>query len=156
VVYDAVNPNRIIATFFHEGAVFSIDKKSGKAIKVLDGLTNPHGGRRLGEETYMATSTKSGEVVIGNLDYQERYNFSHLKGKPGFLQDFEWVQNSIALDDNIVSIDSNRNMLVIYNPGKQLIDFVPYDKNWAVQDIIPCRPSAKLFSQIQGLDYPSD
>ncbi|MFW5916406.1 MAG: hypothetical protein ACOCTM_02930 [Bacteroidota bacterium] len=137
VVYDPLDRENIIATFFHEGAVYQIKRNSGKTEKILDGLVNPHGGMKLKSGSIMGTSTKGGEVVIREKEIQYHYDFSRIPGKPDFLSDFEWIQNSIVTrEGNILAIDSNRNSFVIFNPEKKLIDFIPYDENWAVQDVI--------------------
>lgn len=133
VVYSQ-KPDTLLATFFHEGAVFEIDKITGKAIKVLDKLKNPHGGQNF-HQKFMGTSTGQGELAIGDTQFQDRYQISKLPGKPTELVDMEWIQNSIKLDDNFICIDSNRNAFIIFNPEKKLIDLIPYDNNWAIQDI---------------------
>jgi len=133
VVYSN-KPETLLATFFHEGAVFEIEKSTGKATRVLDKLKNPHGGQNF-HDKFMATSTAQGELVIGDTQLQHRYQISKLSGKPVELADMEWIQNSIKLDDNFICIDSNRNAFIIFNPEKRLIDLIPYDSNWAIQDI---------------------
>jgi hypothetical protein len=150
VGYDHNDTNGIIATFFHEGAVFGINRDNGNSVKLLDGLNSPHGGFRF-DSKIMATSTRGGEVVIGNTNSQLRYDFSKLQGKPYYLSEFEWIQNSIPLGDNIISIDSNRNSFVIFNPKAQLIDIVPFDENWAVQDMIEASPSNRLLQKISDI-----
>lgn len=130
----------LLATFFHEGAVFAIDRKTGKAVKVLDGMKNPHGGQ-IYHQCYMGTSTGTGEVVTGDITTQNRYDFSKMPGKPEFLESMEWVQNTIPIGNNLLAIDSNRNAFVIFNPEKKLIDIIPYDPNWAVQDMAPAKIS---------------
>lgn len=136
VVYDPYDKNKIIATFFHEGCVYSIDMQNGNYKKVLDSLKNPHGGRKL-KNDYMATSTTSGEVVLGDLKNNKRYQFQQIEGKPEELSGFEWVQNSVMIDHFIISIDSNRNCFVIFDLEKKLFDTIPFDANWAIQDLIP-------------------
>ena len=136
VVYDPDNKGNVIATFFHEGAVYEIDRGSGKATKVLDGLKNPHGGMKLESNSYGGTSTTGGEIVIGNTVNQTRYNFKNLKGKPEYLEDMEWVQNTRIIEDNFVAVDSNRNAFMIIDPEKKLISRVEFDPNWAIQDLV--------------------
>ncbi|MGM0647995.1 MAG: hypothetical protein ACQESZ_06370 [Bacteroidota bacterium] len=135
VVYDQKSPDRIIATLFHEGAVYSIDKHSSAKERILDDMLSPHGGARWSEH-YMATNTKGGQVVIGSNQHQNRYDFSQLKGKPRELADFEWIQNAVNIGDVIVAIDSNRNAFVVFQPHSKQLDFIPFDANWAVQDLI--------------------
>ncbi|MGM0530854.1 MAG: hypothetical protein ACQER7_05835 [Bacteroidota bacterium] len=136
VVYDPTNENNIIGTFFHEGAVYQISRETGKAVKVLDQLKNPHGGMKLKENNFTATSTASGEIVTGTIKKQNRYTFENLKGKPDFLKDMEWVQNTKIVGKNFIAIDSNRNSFIIINTEKKLISTVPYNPNWAIQDIV--------------------
>ncbi|MFO7863175.1 MAG: hypothetical protein R6U85_04180, partial [Salinivirgaceae bacterium] len=130
VVYHKV-PNLLMATFFHEGAVFSINRQTGKAVKQIDGLKNPHGGQPFGDKV-LGTSTGAGAVVVGDASDQTIYSFAKLDGKPASLNGMEWIQNTIVVNGNFVSIDSNRNALVIFNPQKRLIDFISYDDNWAL------------------------
>lgn len=134
VKYNALESEKIIATLFHEGSVVEIDKKSGGVKKILKDLTNPHGGGRSEQGSY-ATSTRSGEFVLSNSEDTLRFSFQNLPGKPNELGDFEWIQNSIIQGENIISIDSNRNSFVIFNPKQKLIDIIPFDSNWAVQDL---------------------
>ncbi|MCK5028599.1 MAG: hypothetical protein KAR57_03125 [Bacteroidales bacterium] len=135
VVYDPNDKNKVIATFFHEGSVFSIDIKSGKSTKLLDGLKSPHGGKRRNNE-YVATSTTGGSFVTGNLNNNKHYKFQNIEGKSELLLDFEWIQNSVISGSLVVSIDSNRNCFVIFDTEKKLIDLVPFDDNFAIQDLV--------------------
>ncbi|MCB9231420.1 MAG: hypothetical protein H6581_07150 [Bacteroidia bacterium] len=135
VCYDTENPGQLLATFFHEGAVYAIDMASGEARKVLGGLKTPHGGRNL-QGKFFATSTGSGEVVIGNPAEEIRYDFAGLAGKPAELGELEWLQNSVQMGENFITIDSNRTSLVIFNPRQQIYSRIPYNHDWAVQDIV--------------------
>lgn len=135
VCYDTETKGQLLATFFHEGAVYAIDMTSGQARKVLRGLKTPHGGRNF-DGKYFATSTGTGEVVIGNPKRETRYEFARLPGKPEELDGLEWVQNSIQLGENFISIDSNRTSLVVFNPISREYSRIPYNHDWAVQDIV--------------------
>jgi len=133
VLYDENNKEKLLATFFHEGSVYRIDRPSGKAELLLTGLKNPHGGRNY-QSGFMATSTTSGEVFF-NVDEPIIVSFSNLVGKPPELQEIEWLQNSAPFDDCIITIDSNRSCFVIYDLEERLIDRVQFDPNWAIQDL---------------------
>ena len=136
VVYDPTHEKNIIATFFHEGAVYEINRETGAATKVLDGLKNPHGGMKLKENHYTGTSTTGGEIISGTIENQKRYNFKNLEGKPDFLEEMEWVQNTKVVGKNFIAIDSNRNSFMIINPEKKLISPVKFNPNWAIQDLV--------------------
>jgi hypothetical protein len=133
--YHPQEPEYILATFFHEGKVYRISKKDKKAYDLLSGLKNPHGGH-ISEDTLIATSTGTGEIFIQKSDQLIRLSVKNLKGKPDDLADMEWIQNTISHHGLLVAIDSNRtSFLVIDLPNKQY-DLIPYDENWAVQDLV--------------------
>jgi len=136
--YDRSEADTIIATFFHDGAIYSIDKKTGRAEVVIQDLKNPHGGMRI-SNGYMGTSTRSGHVVVKDGYSEKRYAFQALPDKPVALEGEEWIQNSKYLDNGcIISIDSNRTCFVIFDPENKLIDMIPYPDNLAVQDLLIC------------------
>jgi hypothetical protein len=128
-------PGKVSLTFFHLGEVKELDISSGKLETKITGLRNPHGGRKFGSG-YMATSTGDGRVVICSENEQNEFLFGSLPGKPDELEGHEWVQNSITYDDIIISIDSNRTSFIIFHPKKKLLDVVPYDPDWAIQDLV--------------------
>lgn len=154
VVYDACDLSNIIATFFHEGALFSIDLRTGEPKKILTGLKNPHGGMRH-NEFYAATSTATGEFVIGNLSRQQRINFSNLPGKSPELGDLEWIQNTKFHDGNFISIDSNRNCFIIFNLDRKVYDLVEFDGNLAIQDLAIAKIPDYSRTLIKSLNQPS-
>jgi len=84
----------------------------------------------------MVTSTGTGEVVVFSKDQEKRYSFSNLEGKPDFLKDMEWVQNTIQNKNIMIGLDSNRTSFVIFDPEQELYDTIDYDSNWAIQDAV--------------------
>ena len=135
-VFDTGEPGKVLATFFHAGKVFQIDEASGKIAPVIENLHHPHGGRRFGAY-FMATSTASGEVVLQQENQQRRYSVANLPGKPDYLADKEWVQNTITANKEWVIIDSNRTVFVRVDLAAGKYCRVPYPDNWAVQDGVP-------------------
>lgn len=151
VTYHQQKPDLFLATFFHDGSVMQIDR-SGSAQKVLHGLKNPHGGRDyLGG--FMATSTASGEIVMQDENLQQRLQFKGLPGKDSELEDAEWIQNCALHENLLIAIDSNRTSIVIADPQLKVFDIIPYNNNWAVQDLVvslqPLDPAIEL--QLRGL-----
>ncbi|KAB1062664.1 hypothetical protein [Salibacter halophilus] len=125
----------VLATFFHEGAVFKINLSNGQSQKLLSGMKKPHGGREI-PSGFMATSTATGEVFLRIDGSDRKIDFTKLPGKPDFLSDAEWLQNTIYLDENFITIDSNRTSFVIFNLNEEKFDVIPFDDNWAVQDLV--------------------
>ena len=150
VFYDENDNSQILATFFHEGKVFGIDRKSGRAEARIGNLSKPHGGRNYGDK-FLVTSTGDGEVVIGEGEEVKIFSVRNLDGKPEGLGDMEWIQNTVATGGLLIAIDSNRTSFVILDPNKKLYDMVPYDDNWAVQDAVVGELSAEKKALIKGL-----
>ncbi len=155
VAYDPMDADALLATFFHEGAVYRIDA-NGKSERLLEGLKNPHGGRRRGVGI-MATSTASGEIVERDATGIRRWQFAHLGGKAPGLEDREWIQNTCvvpaAADRNevLVAIDANRTCFTVLDTANGLLNQVPFPQDWAVQDLVPALPNAGLDAWIRGL-----
>lgn len=154
VVYDKNDPNFVIATFFHEGAVYRINPINGNSAKILDGLKNPHGGHVLNEDV-IATSTGTGEVHrLRKAQNRTVYSFKNLDAKPEELTGMEWIQNTETHSNYYLSIDSNRTSFVIFNPELKLYDMIPFDENWAVQDICIGSINENQLEAISGLSTP--
>ncbi|MBO6794890.1 MAG: hypothetical protein JJ895_13345 [Balneolaceae bacterium] len=151
VVYDEQDPNFVIATFFHDGAVYRINVENGASKKILDGLKNPHGGHIFNRQT-IATSTGTGEVhQLQNEQKRTVYSFKNLEGKPRELGEMEWIQNTDTHSDFFISIDSNRTSFVIFNPDQKVYDVIPFDLNWAVQDICLGTINARQMNAISNI-----
>ncbi len=147
-------PGKIIATFFHEGKVVEIDRESGRTRDLLNDLKNPHGGHVYNAQL-RATSTGSGEIVLKG-EREQRISLASLKGKPRELGDLEWIQNSISHENLIIAIDSNRTSFVIIDPASARYDLIPYDDNWAVQDLVIGRASEAQHHKLNALSEPPD
>lgn len=135
VTYHPDIPDRLLATFFHEGKVIQINKSDNSIKSLIQGLKNPHGGHVYGKNV-LATSTASGEIVIANEIQQSRISFKNLPGKPSELENLEWIQNTLSVDNHLVAIDSNRSSFTIINLKERLYDQIPYNNNWAIQDLV--------------------
>lgn len=134
--YDDQNPEYIFATLFHEGSVRYISKESGSHKIVLDKMKSPHGGHRFAEDQTICTNTGGGTVELLNNEERLSISFINLPNKPEGLEGMEWLQNSIRYESYIITIDSNRNSLVIIDLELKKYDLVPYNMNWAVQDMV--------------------
>ncbi len=141
--------NKVLLTFFHLGEVKQLDLETGDLSDMISDLKNPHGGRVF-ENSVMATST--GEGLVSKLEKGVRtdFDFSSLPGKPDELRDSEWIQNSATYQDLIISIDSNRNSFVVFDPVKELIDLIPFDENWALQDLVLGAPGETIADIIRS------
>ncbi len=135
VTYNPDNPEFILATFFHEGKVYQINTSDNSSEVLLSNLKNPHGGHILNENT-IATSTGSGEIFVSDSTEIKKISFKNLPGKPDGLEDLEWIQNTLSFKDYLIAIDSNRTSFIIIDLINKKYDQIPYDNNWAVQDLV--------------------
>ena len=124
----------ILLTFFHDGDVKKLDKKSNTLTPILKGFNKPHGGIST-QSGYLVTDTAGGRVIEKN-DIKTNYWFKNLAGKDFRLKEMEWLQTSHKHRDAIITIDSNRTSLVVFDPDRKTKMLVPYNSNWAVQDFI--------------------
>lgn len=134
--YDPEDPEDIIATLFHAGEVRCINLESGTHYPVLEGLSCPHGGKRLRNDELMVTNTKKGQVVYITDEEPLIYNFNQLEGKAEGLENMEWLQNSHLYKKYIATFDANRCSLVVFHPEKKRYDKIFMNHNWAVQDFL--------------------
>ena len=138
-------PDTYVATMFHKGEVVLIQKENMSTL--FKDLKAPHGGKILRDGVEMVTNTGGGQVQLRKNDSLDVYDFSNLPDNQ--MHNVEWLQNSIDIEDIIITIDSNRNSLVIYDPHKELIDTVHFDSNWAIQDMVKL-PENLALSQIDS------
>ena len=135
VSYHQDKKDFILATLFHKGVLLQINKNDNSSNVIIDNMHHPHGGKGSNAMT-LATSTNSGEVVCVQEQHETRYFFNNLPGKPIELGEMEWLQNSILVNEMVITIDSNRKSFIIFDPIKKLYDSIPYDKDWAIQDMV--------------------
>lgn len=159
--YDSRDANSIFLTLFHEGSTRLLDKDSGVSRVLMDGMKSPHGSHRFDENSIMATNTAGGSVEL--LEGKERMSidFHNLPSKDSELGQTEWLQNSIRFGNLIITIDSNRNSLVIFDIHQKKFDLLPYNNNWAVQDLMVYNSSNeelidKAMDYLQELNNPTN
>jgi hypothetical protein len=136
-VYDG--GSSFLATLFHEGTVRSVSIEDGKSEILLSGMKSPHGAKRLKSENILCTNTGAGEVWLLGEGHLQRFIFEGLRGKAEAMQGVEWLQNTISIDSFFITIDANRNALVVFDPTREIYDLIPFSADWAVQDLVNLR-----------------
>ncbi len=134
--YDSKDPESIFLTLFHEGSTRFLDKNSGESKILMEGMKSPHGSHRFDENTVISTNTAGGSVELLKGEERTSVKFQNLPNKDPQLGETEWLQNSIRHGSLIITIDSNRNSLVVFDIEKKKFDILPYNNNWAVQDLM--------------------
>jgi len=137
VSYNQSDPSRFFATLFHEGKVLDIPFSGLDREVIFENLNTPHGGFDY-NDAKIATSTSDGEVYLRRGNQTTVFSFKDLPGKNELMQDKEWLQNSRLINNCIITIDSNRNSFVIFDPENQFYDKIEFNDNWAIQDFVYC------------------
>lgn len=125
----------VYCTLFHEGTLRRVEIRSGDSEILLSGMKSPHGGQKLSNGPLLCTNTAGGEVWLKMHGELECFSFQGLAGKAPEMEGVEWIQNTLAHEGIFISIDANRNTLVVFDPEKECYDLLPFDPNWAIQDL---------------------
>ncbi len=150
VTYHPEKPGFLLATFFHEGKVYQIEKESGRAEEILSGMKNPHGGH-IHQQKTIATSTGTGEIFVKEKGNITALSTANLPGKPAGLGEMEWVQNTLSVGEHLIAIDSNRTSFIVIHPEKKQYDIIPYNNHWAVQDMVLGTPTSAQKKALQKI-----
>ena len=95
--------DKIYACLFHQGSLIEIDPSTKKHKEVLEGMICPHHIKPR-EGGYIISDSRANKVLL--LD--EKFNVTQT-----FVDDYNWIQDAIPLDDDIYLIgDSNNNRFV--------------------------------------------
>ncbi|MCK5683281.1 hypothetical protein KAJ27_04140, partial [bacterium] len=140
---------RILLTFFHEGYVkrFSFNKTETETETVFKEMQKPHGARQCGS-SYIVTDTAGGKVLMLSKETLLNYDFNQLSGKSSEMADMEWLQTSHCLGNVIVTVDSNRHSLVFISPKNKKRLLVPFNDNWAVQDLVGFKGDIEILKSV--------
>lgn len=113
-VFDEEN---ILATLFHQDQLILINKLTGKHKVIYDKLTNPHNIHKF-KDGYIVSDTRGNRVIIFNSDLEV------VKIVEGY---FDWVQDAIDFDNNLIIANDNKGRLEIFNEDYELIKQINWD-----------------------------
>lgn len=116
----------ILATLFHQGQLVRINKETKEVTVLLDGLNCPHRVNKY-NDGWTLSDTKNNQVLILNESFEI---ITKIKS------DFNWVQDSFAMDNLLYIADSNNNRIVIYDISKdKVVDEYRFSKDWRIYQI---------------------
>ena len=145
-------PGKIFATLFNPGEAVEIDKKTG-AVKVLwSGLISPHGVIHV-KDGFLISDTGWGRVLFYNNDFELKtvFDFSRFPQRNSMEEHkYEWLQNTYPLTiegkEYLVSVDSRRNTIYVWDPISGVYSDYKYNPNWIVQAVMPVSDKASVSS----------
>jgi len=135
--YDPREDDTILATSHSLGIALHINKK-GKSKVITKDLLNPHGVIPT-STGYVITNTGKGRVVLLNSkkEITNVYDFTDLPFDSSLKsRKHEWLQYTYPLtDDLLVTIDSKRSHIVVWNNQSRYYSIYQYNPNWLLQSV---------------------
>ena len=115
----------IYCSFFHQGQIIAIDKKTGNYKVVMKNLKHPHALRKI-KNRIMFCDTEHNRVIFTDNDF--------IKFKYYDIPHANWIQDSsILTNGNIIVADSNNNRLVEFSlSNKKIVDEFSFSKEWKI------------------------
>jgi len=116
-----INEDKILVTFFHQGNLVEIDKRTNKTTILLSGLKNPHGIKSSNNE-HLISDTKGNRAFILDKDFKIQRQIS---------SDFDWVQDTIFTQErDVIVADSNNGRLILWKrENNQLKKIYQYNQD---------------------------
>jgi hypothetical protein len=130
----------ILATAFHKGEAWVIDRTAGRVAVVASGMRNPHGLHRDPLlDGYMVTDTGNERVsfISGDNERELAIEFSTLgERKPG-LEQSRWLQYVTRIGDNLYcAVVAPRQKITLFDPIEQTKRDIPFDPEWGIQQVV--------------------
>jgi hypothetical protein len=146
----------VLVTMFQQGAAIRVDKVSGKATTIAEGLINPHKFHPRSAGGYYAADTRRGELLLLDDGYRVERRIS-LRTAPGEVRSptlTEFLQSVSEVKGGLFAcVDIHRSMLWLIDVDERRYRSVRFPREWSVHDIAlnPCAPAMKgLVSRIFG------
>lgn len=142
------SPDTIVASSFKLNMIVRINKKTGSAEVVLDGLKSPHGPIPF-QSGYLISDTSNGRVIFtdSKLKPQKIYDFSKERSNDSISNDsrIEWIQNTYPISESLLAtIDVKRSLFYIWDPSSKSYEAYPFDPKWAPQAVLPLKSNGLL------------
>lgn len=122
----------IVATFFHQGTVVAIDRASGDARVLVQGMHNPHSIRRR-PGGWVVSDSRACAVVLLDEDF----------GIEAIIEDdFNWVQDALPVGDSELLIaDANHSSLIFWDLKRNREDRrLTFPTEWKIYQVEICCP----------------
>ena len=137
--YASSGEQKILVTLGQRACAIEIDRMTGSARPVIQGLQQmPHGMTRFGNG-WIITNTMAGEIWLLDSDYRliSVLSVRDLSGNSAEAENHEWVQTTVPVGpDLLVSVDANRG-LIAFAPERRLLATYAVDEDWAIQTVSP-------------------
>ncbi len=132
--------SQILATSFHRGEGWVIDRLNKRVEVIVKDTRNPHGlhpDSLLGG--YMMSDTGNERVTFLTNDFKEELtvNFSNLKERKDGLERSRWLQYTTKIaDDLYCAVIAPRQKITLFNPLMKTRRDIAFDKDWGIQMVV--------------------
>ena len=143
--YYSADCEQILITFWETGEAVRVDRETGEATRIADGMICPHsvfphaGG-------YILTDTGHGRVLRYDASFEQTHAIDFTAcplpaGDP--LDDPEWVQNTHPISDELLAtFDFRRGRVVVWSLTAREYSVYDVDREWVLQSIQPIAPAS--------------
>jgi hypothetical protein len=129
---------KILVTFFHQGAGYVVDRKTGQAQEIISGLSNPHKLSKRKVGGYFISDTRRGKLIFLDEKYRPIHEIA-LTGTPGIARSphlSEYLQNATELrEDLFACIDIHRSSLWLIDVKRRRYRGIKFPVEWSVHDV---------------------
>lgn len=127
----ALDDSTIVATFFHQNALVSIDRVSGDWSVILDGLVKPHAVRVLGDGLITVADTTNGTGILlrvcnGRSEILNKVSINTTWLHDAFFDGNQWLLVDGA-NSRVVHTDVNGNTIRVDR----------FDSEWCLYEVLP-------------------
>jgi len=125
-LYTDATETSLFVSMFHQGMIIEIDKQKLVHRIILDHLRNPHSVYRLGGDSYLASDTNNGRILVFNRQGIIRQTTG----------DFNWIQDTIRTSrGTYIVADANNHRILEINENGVVIDHFEYSPELKIYQI---------------------
>ncbi|MFD9357946.1 hypothetical protein [Streptomyces sp. NPDC060031] len=127
-----LDEDRVLATFFHQGALMCIDRSTGKAVPLLEDLRRPHAVRRLDDRHLTLADTGRGQALVVRLGPE-------LQAEVVSRVDAEttWLQDAWFDGERWLLVDGANSRVVHADAAGRTLRVDQFDPDWRLYEAVP-------------------
>lgn len=127
-----LDADRVLATFFHQGALMCIDRGTGKAVPLLEDLRRPHAVRRLDDQHLTLVDTGRGQALVVRLGPELQAEVvSRVDAGTTWLQD-AWFDG-----ERWLLVDGANSRVVHADAAGRTLRVDRFDLDWRLYEAVP-------------------
>ncbi|MEA3013571.1 MAG: hypothetical protein QOD42_2116 [Sphingomonadales bacterium] len=149
----------VLAVFFHQGAVFRIDRRTGAHIECLRGLRCPHGLFPANAAEYFISDTQSGRILFLDREFAPKRALG-IANLPNIVaarsRATEWLQCTDLHEGGLLcAVDVHRSQIHILDVAARRRRSINAPRHWAMQRVVPVTPANPIRARLGRPEAPT-